>query len=1343
MPDINDMTIPEMAAVKAKYPEYQDMPDVGLLNTIVRKFPVYKPIADRVAGEILDKRREDGIVSKRTTDEAKIKDLSNQATALSLGLEGTEDYIYGFGNIPLGAVVKRAYGATQALVAGKDPIEGFKNPTTQPSFGESAVAAYGLDLNNPTHLGAAALIDSLSNFGTGHLLFGVPSKAIAGAKAAYSSAQSASIDKLKGVLVNELKAAGVGPAVAENEVNMTIAKQFQGNGPLQNNPVSIAQTTAILQSNKGKLADIITGLKISAEKTAADKGYGPDFFKGAQKEIASQIQKPRIITAPFDITPDPTPILPVSEGRAATAQAISSKIEVTPQPSQVQLELFQKLGGENQKEQPNTTNTTVTQQTQPDTAVGRPTGTKQDAAGAARSLQTNESPIAKLDVHPITQVSIPPVQPQELQASPNIADEVLQRPANQDPGVRAQAQEIQKRPSPEIVKPTPETPPIPMTAKDRRAAVAKKYLEDYSSKTFYDITYKDTAGVHTTIGDGIKLKMLEDKGQVLKKERWNEKGELNLGPLFNSVDDLATNTVGTGQEISSDLKRVFKQLGTPFFIGEKYPSFKPIIGAINDASAKKQEIFNIASRKLNSKSLLNLPPSSSRKISNAIELGNSKGIQKYYTPQELVEKFQMNPEEIKAYGNIVDTYNFNSQVEIANRKIYMGFDKLTPEQQAQASQTIEQQVKALGGYVSTSRLEGKWAVYQAPLEGTDETRHFSLHANKADAEKVASKLGEGSRVYLRNNIDKELYRKLSVADLEALAEAADVDTKSSDVQALIDELRKRTFSSRWIRRDWVPGYEFNLRNIVDSALDYSEGVSNRHARVIGRKGAEQAFAENGHKMDAGLKEYTRRFLDLHYTSGSIGFKALDKALYISKLSFKVGWLATNLTQPIATTLPAMTEHMNMAQAGGMFLRSYADAVAYTKYKLGGKSTLNPQLTGILSKLQRQGVLGDQLTKFQLASSHLSSSAFDSIIGSFGRAGEWTNRVHAAITGIRIATETLGFKDRDQILEFTRNFVTKTQFAYGKANLPTMITGAGNIRDILKTMYTFKGYQVNYLQFLAGAMPWRGAKMSTTMTALGGLLAQAGIKGAPFFALIGMAYLAFTGRTLDNDMREAMQEAGIPDKAIDLSLHGIYSPMGIDGSQMVGMGDIVSPYGDLLQKIGGAPVGLANQIGKGVYWLEQGDTRKAMQYLSPDFIGNLLKAKNSLDDGVRKFSGELVFKPSQKDAFLQSLGFSSLNVNKAYEAMGAKQQMKTKVDILTSDINRKLAESISRKDRATTQRLLQEVRGHNATAPLEERIILSADAIRGAILRRRGIQKGQERKLIRANRRIDQRYHVTR
>lgn len=62
--------IPEMQKVKEKYPQYKDYDDVTLLNSIVRKYPVYKPVALRVGDEIRKQRAEQVEFEKQATPNA-------------------------------------------------------------------------------------------------------------------------------------------------------------------------------------------------------------------------------------------------------------------------------------------------------------------------------------------------------------------------------------------------------------------------------------------------------------------------------------------------------------------------------------------------------------------------------------------------------------------------------------------------------------------------------------------------------------------------------------------------------------------------------------------------------------------------------------------------------------------------------------------------------------------------------------------------------------------------------------------------------------------------------------------------------------------------------------------------------------------------------------------------------------------------------------------------------------------------------------------------------------------------------------------------------------------------
>ena len=163
-------------------------------------------------------------------------------------------------------------------------------------------------------------------------------------------------------------------------------------------------------------------------------------------------------------------------------------------------------------------------------------------------------------------------------------------------------------------------------------------------------------------------------------------------------------------------------------------------------------------------------------------------------------------------------------------------------------------------------------------------------------------------MYLKRGLDREVYRHLTLADLESLIEAADIDAKTPEIEALRTELRKRTFSAHWIHRQDVPGYEWNFPNILDSAVDYLEGAANKLTRIVGRTRAEAAFRDSVSKMTPEIRAYARDFIDGYYNTGSIGYRALNRLVYSWKLAFKLPWLGQNLTQPLSTTYPAMSQY---------------------------------------------------------------------------------------------------------------------------------------------------------------------------------------------------------------------------------------------------------------------------------------------------------------------------------------------------------------------------------------------------------------------------------------------------
>ena len=764
--------------------------------------------------------------------------------------------------------------------------------------------------------------------------------------------------------------------------------------------------------------------------------------------------------------------------------------------------------------------------------------------------------------------------------------------------------------------------------------------------------------------------------------------------------------------------------------------------AVQDAVDYKAELFFEGARILNPRKLAKLPVSSQAKLTDVIRLGNSRDVQRWYNPEELKANFHMNDSEIKAYNAIRRVYKYATDMEIKARKALGGYENMSPAQKKIADEQIAKRVERLGGYVSQTRLGGEWAVYAPPEAEGMPARFFNLYQSKAEARKAAELLGGDAKVYLRRNLHRDVYQHITLADLENLREAADVSARSADMEALTDVIRKRTFSAHWIQRKDIPGYEWTWTNLLESSVDYLEGSANKLSRITGRQAAEKAFGANVKSMTPELREYSRNFINGYYNQGAVGYRALNRLLYSYKLAFKLSWLGQNLTQPIATTYPVLAGYYKGGGAEKVFITSYDQARRYALHRMKGDSHgLSTELVYSLNKLHRQGTLGDQLTRFQLGVKTVGKENFEQWVGLFGRAGEGVNRTHAAISGYRVATDVVGLKDKDAILEFMREFVYKTQFAYGKHNLPPVITGGGTGRNVLRTMYTFKHYIVNYMQLLNSMMPWRGAPMRQTLRATGALLGQAGIKGLPFAGIVGLAYKKIIGRTLDHDLREAMEEHGVPEKGIDMALHGGYSVAGVDASNLVGAGDVIPTYGSLLENIGGAAVGFGRQLSTAVWYASRGDYKRALEYASPDAIRNVMKGMRYAREGVRKASGELIAMPSTYDSTLQGMGFTPIKISKAWEAREAKKTILERSKDKSSDFHQKIAWAVYNKDKEGHKRAVQELIDYNKKVQPSKRVKYNKATVKLWMKKMQGMDTTVPRKLRREFKDIEETFGV--
>lgn len=1466
----NSTIIPEMQKIKEKYPQYKDTPDYDLLQAISKRFPVYQKSLEEV-----NQRR-------ATVDQSDLQNKQQNNSIIRAANELTPDALAGIGNIPLGYALRHGWGAVQAAVSGKNPIEGFKDPENQQSFGVSIAKAYNLDLNNPVHFATAAVGDALATIATGHLLYGAPVKAVT---EGYNAVKNSALDRLHDTIHSELQSAGVSHSEAGNIAKATVNKIAKDRF-LNSNPIAVNSMNQFL---KGKLGTAIKDHIEEAKSSAKEQGFSEDFFK---KQLTPKLNSMtpqqsiayKTMITPAPITPksigvsskfEPTrvlppngtvinqppegamrdsipstdygrqiqeqlqkkyeiPLHPASEGKIAVATLLRNQpataekqpnttgttegggltplknqesslpsYKDTPEINKVYIEHESKapfkvvpiksvklsksltdsaasIGAKNVKNIPIMVNSkmevvdgnhrltdaiangekTIKVTVQPtelystkdvskkvfEPNTGANPGNRYSAqvrhrgwAVAEKFFNTKEEANAWLDnlpldiskiemtkgvvkdyanaikgaqgfgvidiTPPIIKQQISAVKPEEIKQSPDIADEVLQRQGNQKPESIVLAKGIRTIPTPEIPKIT-ETPSARKTLKDMRLQSIKDASEKYHPNTFWDVTFIDGYGVHNTMIDGPGLKLLENNVKVVNKSKLlSNKGELNLEPFF----DIVTNAQGEVEKATNEYKYLAKMFGNSFFIGEKYPPFKKVLDAMQNPVDSSNEMFYNGIEMLDRKSGEQMNDALQERVNQALNYGDSQSVQKYFSNDELKEKFGMTDKESAVYQNFVKMYKHGLSIALQTRKLEIGFQKLDPQQQQLAEADLKNQMDKIGGYISHTRLGGDWAVYQPGDKEGDSPKFFDLFKNKSESDKMSAKL-QGSKVYLKTNIPREDYGKLSIHDLQSLAEAQDLNPQSPDYLAMKEELMKRNSNKNWIRRNWVPRSEQTLKDKYDNAIDYLNGQTSRYARVKGRIDGQQAFNDNAKLMNPSLAKYAKQLMDIYYSGNSQDsnkvFQGLNKVVYAYRLMFKTSFFLQHLTHPLSVTYPELAKDINGLDTEKIFFNAYNMSRRYALHKINGSvHGLSKDTMDMMDKLHKQGYLGDQLNKFQLDSRTRIRTGFERFIGSMARVSEGTNRVHSAMAGMLKANH-LNITDPSMREDFVKNFMKKTVFLYGRLYTPTLITGSGVMKSAMNTMYRFRSFEVNYLHALASNFRYGPASY---LRSIGGMTAMAGIKGAPFFALLAMAYAWKTGHTLDNDMREAAQEAHIPDKAIDMSLHGVPALAGADLSGLIGTSDIISPYGNDLSKIGGASVGFVQQIYDGINYMAQGDRQRAIEKLVPDFAARILRAQRYSREGIRKLNGDTILaNPSKFDTVLSSTGIQPLDFTKAYDARDAKDTLLKSETKRNSQYNELLAKNYNSP--VKYEEILQKIDTYNKTAKDEDKILISQEGI---------------------------------
>ena len=830
-------------------------------------------------------------------------------------------------------------------------------------------------------------------------------------------------------------------------------------------------------------------------------------------------------------------------------------------------------------------------------------------------------------------------------------------------------------------------------------------------------------------------------------------------PIPKLVKDWDQLFPGLGETMD---KGFVKSISMPFWVAEKYPEFKQIFDPINNITYSSTEKFHAGWKLMNEEGHKLLPQASKDAVGKALWTGDKPEVQKYYSPDELKKFFGMNDKEIESYVGVVNAMNYATALEKETRRITYGYYEanLPKVDKDKLDALINSQVEKLGGYMRHGRF-GDWAVVVPPDESGAEVKFFALvpsgHklAPRALADKLASELrneGEKPLVYKKQFIPEKFIGGLSLVDLENLFDAIGMESSPAvegGLDLAYDAIRKhkltKGFGRFFVKRQNIPGYLQTFDNAVDSTYEYLLGTVHRHAKVVGRRGAEAGYRQLKGTSNKQLQAFARQYIDNYFAYGRANYPSIQKFVYAYYLGGKLSFFVQNMTQSILTTYPEMSKYYKGIDTEKKFLQAAKQSIGYLMYRKGGVGREgDADLFNKLDNLARKGILGGVQTRYMLGESMIRRKSPTKIGGkvkrtlweaieAFGKWSEEALRTHAAVAGHGIARDVLKLPDAG-VEEFMTNMVNKTQFAYGKHNIPQVISGAGSAKPAFRLLFTFRSFAANYLHWLSQTFhhPSNGAKIRALLALIG----VGGVGAVPFTALVNEVLKRTTGQTIEGLAREKLKN--VPAPIVDVVLKGAPALIGADMSRLVGLGDIMPRSTDITD-VAGAVGGLWSRAKMATEFALSGEPRRAIEKASPSAIENVLRAEREAREGVRKKSGQLIIPAGNLttwDTALRAAGIPPLSVSKVYGSIEAQAAMKGHILRRTAHFNRLIALAHYKRDPVEAARLHKQIRAMNKALPSEQRIRVSAKSIKAWIAKFKGKRRVSPKRLRRRFKEIE-------
>lgn len=466
----------------------------------------------------------------------------------------------------------------------------------------------------------------------------------------------------------------------------------------------------------------------------------------------------------------------------------------------------------------------------------------------------------------------------------------------------------------------------------------------------------------------------------------------------------------------------------------------------------------------------------------------------------------------------------------------------------------------------------------------------------------------------------------------------------------------------------------------------------------------------------------------------------------SMLSLKPSYYVQNALQPIAMTMPYLSGEFTFGQTVAEMTRSYREMknlvgatfktshTARQKWHAFSsimdaiqKSKLPKDEKDMLLDMERRNLL-DLGAQADFGSFRGNNAVLKALnkgmteIGYAARAVELANRYVTATAAYRMMKTKLlsqgnnTAKAEADAKEYAAKILSKTQGDYSGLNAPSAFNT--KVGKVALQFRKFQAIQLNYfLDMLRGS--FKGATeeerkicRKQLRVAIATHFMLAGLNGVPAMTLAYMLAGALAGDDGEEDedtIRRLLREAGLSSDMVDVVLTGPLSGIGINLSNSVGAGQMLSPVPytrkglseeggmmELLTSIfGGATGSMLVKLHTGaVQSLDNSNWRPFFEALAPAGVPQIAKAIGVTDITRDKKTGKKFLTDEEITAWhrvVQALGFTPVPLERKYrmqnQAYRTQQFFKDEV----ADIKRRWIEAMDEHDYGAQAEIRKDVR----------------------------------------------------